>query len=235
MEEEVMWQSVAEYACEHGVSPARVRQLASAGRIQARKSAGVWLIDNPMGTTARRNSRPLSARMTAGLIALLSGLPAPSMLSSSEITRVRSYVDRLRKREDADVLLSSWLHGRAERLSLRAPLHQVAQLLTDSHVSPSGVCDSRINVKSRIKVEGYVSQEDTAALIAKYQLSPSSNPNVVLHVVRTSIPYPVPLALSVADLAEHHSTELRTPFHTLLSSALALADQSRQRAKSFIS
>ncbi len=234
MEEEVMWQSVAEYAREHGVSPTRVRQLASAGRIQARKSAGVWLIDNPIGTSERRSSRPLSARMSAGLIALLSGLPAPSMLSSSEITRVRSYIERLRNREGADVLISSWLHGRAERLSLRAPLHQVAPLLTDSQVSPSGVCDPRINVKSSIKVEGYVCEEDAAELIAKYELSSSSSPNVILHVARTSIPYPVPLALSVADLAEHHSTELRTPFHTLLSSALALSDKSRQRAKKII-
>jgi hypothetical protein len=235
MEEEVMWQSVAEYALEHGVSPTRVRQLASAGRIQARKSAGVWLIDNPKGTSARRSSRPLSARMSAGLIALLSGLPAPSALSTSEITRIRSYIDRLRKREDADVLISSWLHGRAERLSLHAPLHQIAPLLTDSHISPSGVCDSRINVKSRIKVEGYVSEENAAELITKYELAPSSSPNVIFHVARTSIPYPVPLALSVADLTEHHSTELRTPFHTLLSSALALADQSRQRTKQNIS
>jgi hypothetical protein len=235
MEEEVMWQSVAEYAREHGVSPTRVRQLASAGRIQARKSAGVWLIDNPMGTSARRSSRPLSARMSAGLIALLSGLPIPSTLSSSEIARVRSYIERLRTRDGADVLISSWLHSRAERLSLRAPLHQVAPLLTDSHVSPSGVCDSRINVKSRIKVEGYVSEENAAELIAEHELAPSSSPNVILHIARTSIPYPVPLALSVADLAEHHSRELRTPFHTLLSSALALADQSRQRAKQNIS
>lgn len=226
-----MWQSVAEYAREQGVSPARIRQLASAGRIPARRSAGVWLVENSSPTAQRRMSRPLSARMSAGLIALLSGIPLPIALSSSEVARIRTYIERLRTRNGAEHLMASWLPQRAERVQLRAPKRNIIHLLTDPHFAPSGVSDARISVRSSILAEGYITSEVLPEIIKRYGMAPAKNINVVLHVTRLAMPNPVPLALSLVDLAEYEIADLGHAFEALLNTALEQADSSRKRMR----
>ncbi len=162
---------------------------------------------------------------------MLSGIPLPSTLCTSEITRIRSYVERLRSRAGSEELISSWLHDRADHVGMSAPRHLVADLLTDARLSPSGVSDPRISARSLITVEGYVSESDVTQLVTDYQLTSTRRPNVILHVVRQPIPHPVPIALSLADLADHQSPALRPAFQALLLNALALADDSRKRAR----
>ena len=80
---------VSEYATSLGISNARVIQFIHEGRLEARRTGGIWLIDAENANPVTYSGRPLSQRMTAGMLLLLSGQPLPSQLTTTDATRLR--------------------------------------------------------------------------------------------------------------------------------------------------
>ena len=200
-----MFRGVTEYGAVHGLSPRRVLQLIDAGRIKAYRTGGIWLIDDQKEELQLFSCRPFGQRMTAGLIAALSGSAPPAALSAGELSRLTDYLDRLHESDEPDELLRSWLRTRAKRMTLEVAPRSLDKLRCDSRVSLSGVSDIRLEKIGANTVEGYVANKSMRSLISKFELTESDRPNVIFHVTRLTIPAPVPLGLTLADLAEHRS------------------------------
>ena len=69
----------------------------------------------------------------------------------------------------------------------------------------TGINDPRARLSSSGEFEGYVMGNDLAALTRDFLPVPSSQPNVLLHVVDHAIGSPAPLGVVIADLAARHS------------------------------
>lgn len=200
-----MFRGVTEYAEVHGFSARRVLQLIEDGRIKAHRTGGIWLIDDQSEELKLFSCRPLGQRMTAGLIAALSGSAPPATLSAGELARLADYLDRLHKSKQPDELLRSWLRTRAKRMTFELTPKHLDKLRCDERISLSGVSDIRVTKNATKIVEGYVAHKSIRALKSKYELVESDLGKVILHVTRFMVPNPVPLGLTLADLAEHRS------------------------------
>lgn len=200
-----MFRGVTEYAEVHGFSARRVLQLIEDGRIKAHRTGGIWLIDDQSEELKLFSCRPLGQRMTAGLIAALSGGAPPATLTAGELARLADYLDRLHKSKQPDELLRSWLRTRAKRITFEITPKHLDKLRCDERISLSGVSDARVTKSPTKIVEGYVAHKSVRALKSKYELVESDNGKVIFHVTRFMVPNPVPLGLTLADLAEHRS------------------------------
>ena len=209
---------VSEYATSLGISNARVIQFIHEGRLEARRTGGIWLIDAENANPVTYSGRPLSQRMTAGMLLLLSGQPLPSQLTTTDATRLRSYAQRLRDSDAPAELLNSWLRTRATHLSYRVTQARMRSLADDQRVAKSGISDSRTKLVVPA-VEGYVTSKSLRSLVRDYSLQPSSEPNVFLHATKVALPQPVLLGITIADLAMH--VEYESVLARLLNQALA--------------
>lgn len=198
--------SVDEYAAWRGVSAQRVRELLRAGELPGhRVGARQWVVDDEAFVARRRLGPPMSPPMAWALIALLSGESPHAELPAVRADRLRKNLDRLLDAgEEAPALLSSWLRHRGERLSFRAQPADVADLLADPRVLPSGVSDPRSGLASRDAAEVWLRDFfQLADLQADYLLLPDPKGNVVLH--RGGLDPGLdraPLGLVIADLAD---------------------------------
>src|SRR5690606_35759840 len=126
---------VAEAAEMLGVSAERVRQLAAAARIPARRVNSTWLIDASRLDRFRPVARPLVPRMAFALDAMAEGQDAE--LERRDAYRARGLLDRLRETSDPGALLRSWMAARATTVTLDA--HAPAGLADDRRILPSGI------------------------------------------------------------------------------------------------
>lgn len=209
---------VSEYAASRGISSARVIQLINEGRLEARRTGGIWLIDSENAHPVTYSGRPLSQRMTAGLLLLLSGQPLPAQLTATYATRLRSYAQRLRDSDAPAELLNSWLRTRATHMSFRATPARMRSLADDARIAKSGISDPRTKLVIPA-LEGYVTSKSVRSLIRDYSLHPSTEPNVFLHATKVELPRPVMLGVTIADLAMH--PEYSNVLSRLLAQALA--------------
>ncbi len=209
---------VSEYAASLGVSNARVIQLINEGRLEARRTGGIWLIDSENAHPVTYSGRPLSQRMTAGLLLLLSGQPLPAQLTATDATRLRSYAQRLRDSDAPAELLNSWLRTRATHMSYRATPARMRSLADDARIAKSGISDPRTKLVIPA-LEGYVTSKSVRSLIRDYSLQPSTEPNVFLHATKVELPQPVMLGVTIADLAMH--PEYSNVLSRLLTQALS--------------
>jgi hypothetical protein len=177
---------VSEYATSRGISNARVIQLINEGRLEARRSGGIWLIDSETANPITYAGRPLSPRMTAGLLLLLSGQPLPSQLTATDAARLRAYAQRLRDSDAPADLLNSWLRTRATHASYRVTQARMRSLSNDRRIATG---------------------KSLRSLVRDYSLQPSSEPNVFLHATKVALPQPVMLGITIADLAMHPEYE----------------------------
>lgn len=200
-----MFRGVTEYAAVHGFSARRVLQLIEDGRIKAHRTGGMWLIDDQIEELKLFSCRPLGQRMTAGLIAALSGSAPPATLSAGELIRLTHYLDRLHESKQPDELLRSWLRTRAKRITFEITPKHLDKLRCDNRIALSGVSDVRVTKSATKIVEGYIAHKSIRALKSKYELVESDLGKVIFHVTRFTVPSPVPLGLTLADLAEHRS------------------------------
>jgi hypothetical protein len=214
----VMLIGVSEYAASRGISSARVIQLINEGRLEARRTGGIWLIDSENAHPVTYSGRPLSQRMTAGLLLLLSGQPLPAQLTATYATRLRSYAQRLRDSDAPAELLNSWLRTRATHMSFRATPARMRSLADDARIAKSGISDPRTKLVIPA-LEGYVTSKSVRSLIRDYSLHPSTEPNVFLHATKVELPRPVMLGVTIADLAMH--PEYSNVLSRLLAQALA--------------
>jgi len=214
-----MFRGVTEYAEVHGFSARRVLQLIEDGRIKAHRTGGIWLIDDQSEELKLFSCRPLGQRMTAGLIAALAGGAPPATLSAGELARLADYLDRLHKSKQPDELLRSWLRTRAKRMTFELTPKHLDKLRCDERISLSGVSDIRVTKNATKIVEGYVAHKSIRALKSKYELVESDLGKVIFHVTRFMVPNPVPLGLTLADLAEHRSASQLSSLSKLLQQA----------------
>ncbi|HEY8721796.1 helix-turn-helix domain-containing protein [Pengzhenrongella sp.] len=194
--------SVPDAARELGVSPVRVRQLIAAGQVQARQVAGVWLVDLASLPSAPRRGRPMSERVAWAVIQLGDGEPAP-WLAPNEAHRARGRLAQLAADERPELLLRSWLAGRADRKVLSAT--DPDRVHDDPRIVASGLSDPRSHIFAGGQAEGYVHLDDFDAVRRDHLLIPDSHGNVVLHLASMAPSPPVPLLLLAADLADHDS------------------------------
>jgi hypothetical protein len=197
---------VAQAAARLGISQQRVRHLLESGRLPGQQVSGRWVID-PAGLNRPEVSagRPMSSRMTWGLVELLEG-DRPEGLAPSEVSRLRRKARVLASAVDPALVLRSWLPNRAVRVELVADASSIAELGEDERLVPSGVSDPRAGLSASHEVEGYVRRQDVAGLRRDHLLLPvdvaGQAANVVLHVVEHAVPAPAPWVLLLADLAD---------------------------------
>jgi hypothetical protein len=184
--------SVRQAAHELSVSPQRVRVLAAAGRIPARKPGRDWAIDlgalGDRGFARRGRGRPLSARSSWAILQLLSGVQ-PEGLSRSERLRARARLESLADLAPGD------LSSRAEVGRYVVHRGLIKRLAKDPRLVLGGVSAAsryRADLVALEEVEGYVRAEDLERLIADFALMPPSagaRANVVLRVPVSRWPF----------------------------------------------
>jgi excisionase family DNA binding protein len=194
--------SVAEAAQALGVSPRRVRALAEAGEISARRVGRAWVIDLDPRLPPRLPGRRLSARSAWAVLGL-----GRESLSRSERQRARKRQERL-----AD-LLPQALARRAEVHHLIAHPAALRRVEGDSRIVLGGVSAAAhhgADVIAVDRVEGYVRADDLDDVRRAYALRPppdGDSANVVLRVPAPAWPfsegerYAPPLVVA-ADLRE---------------------------------
>jgi hypothetical protein len=213
---------VPEAAAELGISPARVRQLIAAGRLDAEQIAGRWIVDaGSLRRSHPRAGRPMSQRVAWSL--LLAPERDARWLSAGEAYRLRSRAQRLWSADDPLALLRAWMASRAEIHHLH--VQDAAALIADERVVPSGVSDPRSGMSAAGHAEGYVHADDMAALKADHLLvpAPRARANAVLRVAPVLPPAPVPDLLLVADLADADRPREEARARELLTAWLANA------------
>ncbi|WP_208544576.1 helix-turn-helix domain-containing protein [Rathayibacter sp. VKM Ac-2759] len=211
-------ESVSDFAEREGVSPRRVRALIERGILPARRVGGQWLIDQAHAHRPAP-SRPLSERMQAGLLALLSG-DQPQGLSASEHARLRGYRNTLVHSSEPDRILAAWVREKAV-LKLRVAPSDLTDLADDRRLVRSGFSDPRAEIAAAGELEARVAQADIDPLRREYLLRPSDQPNVRLHLMDHVPPSPLPLGLLLVDLARHDGVRERSRIAELLRGAAA--------------
>jgi hypothetical protein len=194
--------SVADAARARGVSSRRLLQLIHAGRIEARRVAGRYLVEERELYRRPVLGRPMSPRMAWAFIAVLSG-QAPEQVNATERHRLQARRERLRVSPDPAALLASWLAARAERRELSVPAGALDGLRADPRVAASGISDPRAGLSAAHQFEGYVRGGEADDVVADHLLIRSTTPNVFLHVANVAVALPAPIGLVLADLADH--------------------------------
>jgi len=211
--------TVSETAKRLGVSPRRVRALASSKKLGGEASRRLLLLD-PAGVerlarTERPAHRTLEPANAWALLALASGDPslAPGLDAVSPSARSRL---RARLRDAALPDLVPLLRKRAEVRWLHADDADLEAIMAVSGGLATGVSVAdayRFDIAAPGTVEFYAPSRLASQLTRKYALEPSSRANVVLHVVSTPWPFApgtvrAPALLAAVDLAD--SSDQRT-------------------------
>lgn len=199
---------VSEAAQQLGVSRQRVLQLIADRRLPADRVGRVWSInESDLARHRPPAGRPLSVSMTRGLLELAAGVRPD--LSPNDLSRLRSHLIRLAREVDSGdpvVLLRSWLPRRAERLEMSVADADLAEVLADKRLLPSGVSDVRAAMSSARMGEGYVAQGAASQFFVDHFAVESDNrvrANLIVHVAGF-VP-PLSALLVAADLAEYRA------------------------------
>lgn len=191
-----------EVARQLDVTEARVRQLIAAGDLPARQVSGRWLVREAAIPRSLRVSRPMSERMAWAFINLVSCQPVTGVVPA-ERYRLLQKRDQLLGSGRPGVLLRSWLRRRAGLLRLEAPVGDIAELLADPRLVPSGINDPRSAMSAGTGAEGYVRRSEVEAVVRDYLMAEAGEGNVWLHTSDRELLRPAPLGLVIADLADH--------------------------------
>ncbi|WP_217921774.1 helix-turn-helix domain-containing protein [Miltoncostaea oceani] len=194
--------SVAEAAEALGISPRRVRALAEAGELPARRVGRAWVIDLDRRQPPRPPGRRLSARSAWAVLGL-----GHEGLSRSERQRARERQGRL-----AD-LPPAALARRAEAHHVVAHPAALRRLADDPRIVLGGVSAAAhhgADVIALDRVEGYIRAADLDDVRREYALGPPADgdsANVVLRVPAPVWPFPegeryAPRLVVAADLRD---------------------------------
>lgn len=207
--------SVSEAASRLNVHPSRVRAMAQAHQLDAKKVAGRWLID-PASLERRCESivaegRPYSPANAWALLCLAEGQPV-DWVSRSALSRLRS---NLRSRGLLE--LAPRLRARANIMRLRAHPSALPRIAQEPGVVKAGVSaasDVGLSVQASEEFEAYISRSQLNGILDKYHLEESDQPNVLLRVVDDADePFPwqqcVGPAVVSIDLFESHDPRSR--------------------------
>jgi hypothetical protein len=189
------------------VAPSRVRALAAAGQLHARKVGRQWVFAaTDLDQWADRHhapGRPLSPAASLGLLFELSGEAA------GWLDRVARWkVLHSQAAGDPELLVARSVR-RAERIERRAHPSDLPRILAEPGVVRSGLSatsDHGIDLVAPGTIELYVDRGHADDLIARYSLVPSNEPNVILHAVELRAALRdravMPLGVAIVDLIE---------------------------------
>lgn len=217
--------SVAEAAAMLGVHPQRVQQRIRTGSLPAHKVGNQWILDAADVHRIRhhrRRGRPLTYPSAWAVIAAAADLFGIQATYPAQPRAKRDSVERLRTLladEDSSAAviaagLAQTLRRRAIRRHFIAAAPDVPELRQDNCIALSGVSLPASGLSAGGMVEGYVLEDDLAAVAARHLLTQNSasQANVILHVLPVGCGEPsldvvkrllgTPLAVA-ADLAEH--------------------------------
>jgi excisionase family DNA binding protein len=198
-----------------GLTLQRVRRLAAEGELPAHKLAGRWFVERSAVERRIRDrklaGRPYSPRKAWGLIALAEG-DSPEWLDAPDRSRLRR---RLREHRLDEIVPS--LARRARRLELHAHPSDLPRIEEEPDVLRSGVSagrDHRLEIVAPGIFEAYVPAKRYDQIERRYRLRPSSDPNVILHVVDGPWPFGsdrriAPRLAAVLDLLEDDDERTR--------------------------
>lgn len=208
-----------------GLSARRVRAMADAGHVHARKVGARWLIDSSAlvefasRESSRRAGRPFSASHALGILFLASKEPAP-WLSDYERWRIRRYaLPRLPE-------LLPRLQRRARVIPLRAAPPSWERISEDHRLIRSGVSAAAAygaKVLARDVVDGYLPADAAESLIYRWGLvrAPELSANVILRAYEPQIQLPrkhvMPLFVVASDLADSADARTRRAGRELLT------------------
>lgn len=213
---------VVDAAARLGLSVQRVRAMLQHGELPGRKVGGRWLVDHLAVDRrirdARLSGRPYSPAHAWGLIALAEG-DDPTWLDPSNRSRLR----RQLREQGLQNLLPS-LARRGRRLALRAHASDVRRIEAEPDVVRSGVsaaAEHHLDIVAPGVLEAYVPERRLSVLERRYRLKPSTDPNLILHVIDGPWPFAldqrvVPRLAAVLDLLDHDDERSRRAGHRAL-------------------
>lgn len=196
--------SVSEYAQKLGVSRAAAYKRVRSGKVGAYRAGSQWVVPEAAVAAPRPDSRPMAPENAIRLLAALSG---SRMVIEEPVVRRRiaEKVYQIHAEDFDPQRLWSWVRARSPRLELSASPADIADLLEDSRLVPSGIVDPRSGLAASAAAEGYVSPADVDAVIDDFLLVESERPNVWIHVadVPRDASGRLPIGFVIADLLDH--------------------------------
>lgn len=190
--------TVQDYARRAGLTERRVRALAQAGKLHARKLGRQWVIPAREVVAARAAVRPMTPANSLALSRWLEGAPASPKLAH----RFRGMRNRMIHEGSPEALLRAWMAQRADQRWYSAQPEDLTDLRSDRRFQPSGISNSGAGLLSGGEAEGYASLSDLGGLMADYLLVEAAplQGNVLLRVA--DLAGPVPAAYVAVDLLD---------------------------------
>jgi excisionase family DNA binding protein len=219
--------SVAEAASRLGVNPSRVRALVAAGRLEATKIGGRWLVD--AASVARRKERPprrgrafTSAKAWGVLLVAVGRRPA--WLGVEDLSRVRRAL-----REQGLLALWPRLGARAAVQRLRAHPSDLERIAAEAGAvlaGASAAVEHHLDLVGAGQLEVYFPEQRLARLVKRYALEPDDHPNLLLKAVAEPWPFDpqetvAPASVVGVDLVESDDPRSRRAGEELLRRAQA--------------
>lgn len=185
-----------------GVSTQRVRALARAGKVDARKVGSRWIVEPPLGKREPRSGRPMSPAIAWAILAELSGA-RPDWVHPSALSRLR------RRLRNPELILLSLQHSqpRARVVRWRALPADLPRIIKRAAIVPTGLSaiSKEIDlVDSSAEIDAYVDRNMLGVIEKQFRPAKESDePNLTLRV--PSLPWILsfsraPLAVVSADL-----------------------------------
>ncbi|WP_430647428.1 hypothetical protein [Agromyces sp. GXS1127] len=134
--------SVREYAERLGISRAAAFKRVRSGGIGAYRIGSQWVVPDEAVSAPTPVSRPMSPGNARRLLASVSGV-AVAVDDAVVRRRIAEKTDRVLRGDVDPMLLWSWVRERAPRLALHAREVDLADLLADPRLVPSGLSDPR--------------------------------------------------------------------------------------------
>ncbi|WP_411731738.1 hypothetical protein [Paeniglutamicibacter sp.] len=188
-----MERTTAEYARDAGISERRVRALAEAGHIAARKFGTSWVISEPsVPFTKHRQGagRPLNEQGAWDLALLMDGYEITSPYRSRAHRRAEAVKATSEDRARSEQTLLRWLSSRAMTHSLRAAAGDLDEIRRDSRLYATGVSHPESGLLQAREYEAYVLASDYEKVTADYMLfkTDRARANIILRVIDADMP-----------------------------------------------
>ena len=175
-----LWSS-RDAAEELGLSAQRVRALAGAGRLKARKVGSRWLVEPVASDREPRAGRPLSSAIAWAILAQLSGA-RPGWVHPSALSRLK------RRMRDHEWVLQSLQHSQARARVVRwralpADLPKILRKATIVRTGLSALTKEIDIVPTRDEIDAYVEGNMLSFIEKQFQPAKESDePNLTLRV-----------------------------------------------------
>lgn len=190
---------VPELAKRLDIAESRARALVASGRIRGLRVGGRWIIDDADAVDYRRASagRPLTESGSWQFIEAVHDSSHIAALDLDPVERHRLHrrIARFKESTDPVTMMLSLLKHRADKVLLSANPSDLAGLLEDCRLRPSGVSHPVSGLLPGTELEAYAARYDLPAA------GHGAQANVLIHAA-AAIPDEIRAIVVAADLAE---------------------------------